>query len=66
MKRMRVANAEMFRIATSYSCHLKPQPGIPMVIRTYNTTWTKKMKKNIKKLKELSLLLRYREIHPLS
>lgn len=45
-----------------YWGHLKPQPGMPIVMRTYTTTWTKKMKKNRKKLKELSLLLTEKQI----
>lgn len=35
---------------------LNPQPGMPMACRTKSTSWTKKMKKNTKKLNELSLL----------
>ena len=40
----------------SYHTYLNPHPGIPMVMITKTTTWAKNMKKNAKKLKELSVL----------
>ena len=40
----------------AYHTYLNPHPGIPMVMITKTTTWAKNMKKNAKKLKELSVL----------